>query len=251
MTVELEIRDVRKTLLDYDFHREHGNPLLQGFFEFWGRPRQFSTPHVLADCSFFDLHVTAYVQDWGAHNPPPHPGIFKRFFPVILRRLMGPETRLTLFVQPTDRDSFDEVNVIETLLAPKDLPYVLFSKTQVHADFSGLPIRPNVGYLVFEWSAAMLADIAERWFLSPMLSIEGYISREPALEAIAALYFRADTEERVRELLRKVEFGFKVWPDNNGLLVLTDKLDLGGIKERLQLADLNRLLREAVPAPPG
>ena len=199
----------------------------------------------------FDLHITAYVQEWGPCGPPPHPGIFKRFFPTILTRLLGARNRLTLFVQPTDRDSFDELNVIETLLVPRRLPYILFSKTGPRGDFSGLPIRPNVGYLIFEWSTTLVDDIAERWFLSPMLSIEGYISRESALATISGLHFQEDTEERVRELLRNIEMGFKVWPDNNGLFVLTDKLDLGGLRERLQIADLNRMLQEAIPRPPA
>jgi hypothetical protein len=251
MDIKLEIRDIRSAVLDYDRYRQRQAPLLQGVFEFWGQPRRFSDPRILSDCAFFDLFITAYVREWGPHPPPPHPGIFEDFFARILARLIGSNNILTLFIQSTDRDSFDELEVVDTLLAPKGLPYVLFSKPPVPIDprlqSMEPPLRLSVGYLIFQWPVDLLDDIVRRWFMTPTITIEGYISRESPLACLAGLHFKPDTEERLRELLRTIEMGFRVWPDNNGLLVLTDKLDLAALQERLQIASLNQMLQKAAP----
>ena len=43
-------------------------------------------------------------------------------------------------------------------------------------------------------------------------------------------------------MLRVIEFGCRVWTDNNGLFLATDKLDIDVLKGRLSLDDLNREL---------
>ena len=47
-------------------------------------------------------------------------------------------------------------------------------------------------------------------------------------------------------MLRVIEFGFRVWRDNDGLLLATDKLDGDVLKGRLAFDDLNREVSRAV-----
>ena len=87
--------------------------------------------------------------------------------------------------------------------------------------------------------------VVNQWFMSPTVTIEGYASPSSAISAISRLYFEPDSEERARELLRIIEFGFRLWRDNNGLFLATDKLDADVLRNRLALDDLNRELSRA------
>ncbi len=242
MNTELKIEDVRSRVLDYERRTKFGLSPLYEFFQFSRYPRSFSTPGVLQDCFFYDLYITLYTQEWGSSKPPPHPGIFEDFFTTIMNRLVGTGNTLTLFVKDLDKEYFDEMEVIDSLLAPKNLRYVLL----------GNPIAPDdrrtqidQGHLIFEWPLESLPYVVEQWFMSPQVTIEGYISSVPPLARIAQLYFQNDTEQRIRELLRTVELSFKIWPDNNGLFVLSDKLDADALNVRLNLSDLNSMLANA------
>jgi uncharacterized protein (DUF2384 family) len=237
MGVELKVEDVRERALDYGLYARSGVSPLNEFFQFWRYPRVFSDPAALADCYFYDLYVN-YKVAWGA----PHPAIFEQFFPAILARLVGKSNSLTLFVKSIDPEYFNELRVIETLLAPRNLLYVLLPDPILPGDRR---TQVDVGHLIFEWPADSLDYVVENWFMSPQVSVEGYISAEPPLARLAELYFAPDSEERVREVLRAVEVGFRVWPDNNGLFLATDKLDRRGLEERLYLSDLNPSLQEA------
>lgn len=216
-----------------------------GFFQFWNWGRVLSDRDCLADCSFFDLHITEYVRDWpGAPDfRPAHPGLFEDFFPTLLTQLVGTTRKLTLYVKSIDRTYFHEPEVIATLLAPRNLEYVLLSNPLRPGD-SRTQIDP--GHLVFEWPVDSLAHVVEHWFMSPIVTVEGYVSSELPLGRIADLYFQRDTAERIRELLRVIDFGFRVWKDNNGLFLATDKFDHGGLEERLEVPRVNRLLAEAI-----
>jgi len=86
----------------------------------------------------------------------------------------------------------------------------------------------------------------EHWLhCGPFVQIEGYISSESLLGLIERLYSEPDTEQRIRALLRATEFCFKVWPDGDGLFLLTDKLDLDAFACRLEIPTLNPMIKEA------
>ncbi len=239
MATEVSIKDTRAARLDYDLHARSGAELLEGFFGFSVSRKNFIGTGALAQCFISDIHIARYVSDWPHHPPPPHPGIFEDFFPDLLRRLVGPGNTLTLFVRGVERDHFDELGVIQSILVPQGLRYVLLARPQLKADPR---LRLGVGNLVFEWPLASLDFIVTHWFQSPVIEIEGYISPDPPLGRIADLYFQPDTEDRIRELLRSITVGFRLWPDNNGLLVLSDKLDEGALRERFRVSE---------PLPPG
>jgi len=189
--------------------------------------------------------VTYYVRNWPQDPPPPHPGVFEEFFPAILRNLVGSRSKLTLFVKAVGRDYFDELDFIEKNLASRNLGYVLLPSKTLPADPR---ILVNIGSLIFEWpidQPEAIDYIVDEWFISPQVAIEGYISPEPPLARIAQLYFQPDTERRIRELLSDIEFGFRLWTDNNGIFLLTDKFNIDTLKNRLQVAALNRALQEA------
>lgn len=242
MSVELIVKDIRATILDYDLYGRQRAPLLRDFFRFRGRPRNFSNAGALGACFFYDLHITHYVEGWGSGAAPPHPGFFEDFFPMILGRLIGPHGRVFLHIESSDPEYFDPRTVATGILVPRGLPYVFLGGSPASSDRG---VGADAGSLVFEWPADALDYIVEQWFMSPQVTVEGYASRESALRNVAALYEREDTEETIRQLLEKIDFGFRVWPDNNGLFVLTDKLDTAALKARLDIMELNRALQEA------
>jgi hypothetical protein len=242
MEVELKVADASAVKLDFGRYKEPTLGPLDGFCLFGRHPRKFSNPHALADCFFYNLYISHFVRDWPRPTAPPHPGIFREFFSTILSRLIGSGNTLTLFVNSVDRDYFNAIEVIEDLLAPRKLEYILLPNPWFRVDRK---FRPNVGQLVFTWPSDFLDYIVQNWFDGPWIEIEGYISPISLLPRIAELYFGPDTEERVRDFLRAIEIGFRVWPDHNGLLVLTDKLDADALAKRLRVSDLNPMLEKA------
>lgn len=242
MNVKLLVNDVTAQALNFQEAIQHGLSPLYEFFQFGRYPRNFSSPSVLKDCFFAELYLTRNVEKWGANPPPPDPAVFEEFFPHILRVLTGPGNKLTLHIKSLDPDYFDELEVIKTLLVSRNLNYILLANPLV----PGEPrTQLDVGNLVFEWPVDALDYVVEHWFMSPIVSCEGYISGESCLPRIAECYFQADTEERIRELLRKIEIGFKVWQDNNGLFLLSDKFGSAALQKRLEEPDLLSLLQAA------
>jgi hypothetical protein len=240
--IDLVVEDITLQALNFDKAYAHGPSPLYEFFQFGRYPRTFCNPLVLKDCHFFELHASSYVDKWPSSPPPPNPGMFEKLFANILRSLTGEGNRLTLHVKSFDDDYFEELEVVKTLLAPHNLSYIFLSNSSRIA----VPgTRSDVGNLIFEWPLDSLDHVVEHWFMSPIVSIEGYISRQSVLPKIAELYFQADTEARIRELLRSLEVGFRIWQDNNGLFLLSDKLDESALKERLYTPQLVTSLKEA------
>jgi hypothetical protein len=191
---------------------------------------------LLSDCQFYDIGIKSSADSRDAMTSAPDPTLFEAFFPTILGRLLDSLT-LTLFVKAFDLDYFNELETVERILAPRSLDYVLLANLSGPAD-SRSPL--DFGNLIFEWPKDKLSHVVEQWFMSPTVTIEGYASSSSAVSAISRLYFEPDTEERVRELLRIIEFGFRLWRDNDGLFLATDKLDYDVLKGRLSLDDLEK-----------
>jgi hypothetical protein len=240
MSAELKICN-RASALAFGSGEASQEPPLEDFFRFW-RNRKFSNPAVLSDCSLYDVFITYYVRDWPGPSLP-DPSFFEEFFPAILRRLVGSDNTLALYVKSSDPGYFEELEAIKSVLSPRSLPFVLLPREGPPPDDPRF--GPNVGHLIFEWPVNELKYVVENWFMCPQVEIEGYISKELPLAPISELYFRPDTEERIREILRTIEIGFRLWRDNNGLFVLTDKVDLPTLTERLNLAAFNHEIKEA------
>ena len=238
MNAKLQIEDARNIALDLQSPRQR---LLYEFFEFWPNPRDFSNSSILQHCNLFNIYINYYVSSWVPDvRPPTHPGVFADFFPDILSRLTQTHS-ITLLVKSTDQEYFNEAEIIRTLLKPQQLKYMLLP------DYSKIDnVVDRMGYLFFEWPVGALASVVKEWFMSPQITIEGYVSPESPFSAISSIFFQPDNEHRIAELLRNIDFGFKLWPDNNGLFLISDKLNRGRLEERLELKDLNRSIQEAV-----
>ena len=240
---ELEISDVRADILDYARYVSRRAPLLYEFFEFWPTPRDFHDSSKLADCFFYNVHINAYVKDWvPGVRPPADPQVFREAFPSLMRKLVG-EGSLTFCVISPDPDSFDAVKTIKEILHQQNLSYMFLRCAQKQSTHEE-PLTEGV--LFFEWPIDKLEDFADSWFVSAQVTVEGYINSQSILPQVAQLFYQPDTEERLRELLRSIEVGFKVWPDFNGIFLLTERLDLQALKDRLQITEFNKNLNRVL-----
>jgi hypothetical protein len=79
-----------------------------------------------------------------------------------------------------------------------------------------------------------------------VIEIEGYVSRRSCLGELAKLYFQPYNASTIRELLSGLEFGFKLWLDNNGLFILSEKLAEEEIQKRLGNPSLDRTIQTAI-----
>ncbi len=212
----------------------------RNFFHFWRSSPEVDNRQVLEDCFFWDLHIPVYFENWPQQPGPAHPGIFGDAFPAIFGQLIGRESTLTLHLESTDSDYFDELSLIRDVLAPRHIEYVL------------LPSRldpqypTQFGSLLFEWPLDSLQHIVDHWFMWPQMHIEGFASRESCLAELAALYFQPYNAYTIRRVLTTLEFGFRLWSDDNGLLVLSDKLDEEAVRKRVITPDLDATIRAVI-----
>jgi hypothetical protein len=79
-----------------------------------------------------------------------------------------------------------------------------------------------------------------------VIEIEGYISRRSCLGELAQLYFQPYNAGTIRQVLKTIEFGFSLYTDNNGLLILSDKLDEDTLRSRLRDPELDARIRWAI-----
>ncbi len=218
----------------------HGDSAIFRF----GRPvNGIDDRHLLKDCFSFSLLIPVYVENdnWPKPHGPAHPGVFEDAFPAILHQLVGPTNVLALHLQAVDPSFFDELRFIKEVLVPRRLDYVL------------LPPRPDprypksaAGNLLFEWPLDSAQNIVDQWFQGFLIEIEGYISRQSCLGELAKLYFQPYNARTIRELLTGLEFSFKVWLDNNGLFILSDKLAEQQLKKRLVDPNLDQAIQTAI-----
>src|SRR2546426_3538295 len=161
-------------------YKHRPDHILQGFFRFDNSSRKFSNAAVLADCALFNLWITFYMRDWPGKL---HPGIFEEFFPVILERLIEPDSVLTLFINDSTGQYFDAREHVEAQLIPRGLPYVFLPNDE--SVQAGSQDAHN--YLVFQWPLDSLDYVLEAHWLhyGPFVETEGYVSKAPLLDAIA------------------------------------------------------------------
>jgi hypothetical protein len=208
------------------------------FFYFWRSQTGVNDRRPLEDCFFFDLHVPIYVEKWPRQPGPANPAVFEDAFEAILGKLIGNDNVLALHVESGDPEYFDEQLFIKDWLAPRHMDYVL------------LPSRldpqspPQTGNLLFEWpsDSGSLRYIVDHWFMCPQVTIEGYVSVRSCLGTLAERYFEPYNVQNIRNALEVLEFGFKLWPDNNGLFVLSEKFDEDALRGRLAGPDLDAVI---------
>jgi hypothetical protein len=231
------------------------NEATRNFFHFWRPPMHVGNRPILEPCFFFDVHVPVYVDSWPQPPGPAHPGVFEDIFPALLGALIGRHNVLTLQIRSSDPDYFDEQTFIRDVLAPRRMAYLLFSNRVDRAWMEELaelkrplPNPTKIGNLLFERPLDSLQGIVDNWFMCPQVTVEGYSSGQSCLARLAEQYFEPYCEHNIRKVLEVLEFGFKLWRDNNGLLILSDKLNEDAIRNRLATPDLAEVIRSAISA---
>lgn len=247
MTLQIAIEDVKDRVLKTLGSDASSSRWLAGFFRFQRPVESAGGIHGLENCFFCDLYVPSYVSEWPSKPSPPHPGVFADIFPSLLKNLVGSGRMLTLHLRGMLREHLDELDIIEKVLWPRGLHYVLLSNQNTE-NLGSARSELGAGNLVFEWPVEDGLFIVQNWFFSPCVEIEGYVSKSSVLHAIPNLYFEPYGAENVRRLLDRVEFGFRLWPDNNGLCLLSKRVPLDSIQASLSNPELSSVIQQAVAA---
>lgn len=201
---------------------------------------QVENRRILDDCFFLDMHIPVYVEDWPEPPGPAHPGVFADAFPAVLNKLIGSDRILTLHVESSDPEYFDELTFIRDVLAPRHLEYVLLP-SRLDSHYKG-----RIGSVLFQWPLDSLQHIVDNWFMSPQVTIEGYSSHHSCLGELTESFFQPYNAGMLRKLLRTLELGFKLWRDNNGIFILSDKFGDEALRMRLTSPDLQETIRAAM-----
>jgi hypothetical protein len=213
---------------------------LSEFFGFAPRRSEEESYEQFSDCSLFDIYLGSYVKDWPRQaGSPPHPGLFADCFDVLLRSVVGKDAVLTLFIKSLDPGYFDELNFIKDYLIKERGRFLLFSHQEKDEKY---PLQ-RVPDLFFEWSYNRAAFMVTEWFMSPQINIEGYVSVKPILPEISLWSSLASDPRTPRELLDSLNMAFRLWPDFNGMSILTNKMSSEDLVRRLDSEDLHRCIQ--------
>lgn len=106
--------------------------------------------------------------------------------------------------------------------------------------------REETPDLFFEWSREQATFMVQEWFMSPQVAIEGYISNGPIFQEILPCSSLAPAPKPPRELLDSMEIAFRLWPDFNGMSILTRKVSSDGLLRILDNDDLRRAITASV-----
>jgi hypothetical protein len=157
--------------------------------------------------AFFSISpLGSYVKDWPRpSSSPPDPGLFADCFDVLLRDAVGQDAVLTLFVKSLDRGYFDELSFIKDCLIKEHGKFLLLSHHEKDEKYP----RQRIPDLFFEWSSKKARFMVSEWFMSPQVSIEGYVSGKPILAEISLWSSLASDRRAPRELLDYNGYGIQ------------------------------------------
>ncbi len=220
---------------------------LSSFMSFSPTEAGGKLPSEFSNCTLYNAYLNIPAKNWsGNSTPPPDPGLFAQCFPTLLRSLVGNNAVLTLFVKSLDPSYFDELVFIRNELKEKKSRFVLLSRQNEQDEKYSLQRSPD---LFFEWSPIDARSIVNQWFISPQMEIEGYVSSASILAEIALTSRVAAQPKSVRDFLNGVSLAFRLWPDFNGLLVLTTGLSGSDLSGRLSTAELEKTIQSALSDP--
>jgi hypothetical protein len=191
---------------------------LFGFFQFGRYGRRFSDNTALRDCHIYSLRPDLAMSEWSVKSGMPDPGIFQEVFPDLVSRLVEPNYDLYLHVNALEPEYFDELSVLKEKIVPMGSQYMLLST------IANQNTQLAVGNLIFGCPLSFLSYVSDNWFYSPITEVEGYIMRREQFGELAEHYFKADSAETIRGVLSTLRLGFRLWPDFNGMEILSDKV---------------------------
>jgi hypothetical protein len=212
---------------------------LEGFFQFGRFPRIFRDAQPLQDVQAWAVTFDYFVKDWPT-SPPPHPAFFEELFPLLIRNLMRDQI-LTMHVKSVDSEVFSEETAIRELLIPGGHKYAMLNDIS-----SGFPTEKTFGNLFFETPQNLLEHVTREWFVSPQVTIQGFVAPVFPIDGISKWYYGHDNAESMRSLMRSISCGFSVWRDFNGLVVLTDKWTESDLRSRVITDELQDAIDAAV-----
>ena len=198
-----------------------------------------------SDCFLYEICFDIRVKDRPNSSPsPPHPGVFAKCFPVLLRNMVKNNEVLTLLVKSLDPDYFDELKFIGASLNGDSRKFVMVSGRKRQG--ASFPVQ-ELPDLLFEWAPDDGVVIVNEWFMSPQVHIEGYVSPASVLaEAVASSHIAAKPKRR-RDFVKVLSFAFRLWPDFNGVSIITDKLSYEALHKVLDIGKLNEAIRASFP----
>lgn len=232
-SARLIIADAKEKILNYNAFLWRASAD-RSIFHFC-QDRTLTDPVVLSNCTLADIYFSHRVS-WGA----PHPGVFKDFFPRLLSPLLHESRVLLLALTGMDPIDFDERRFIDEELLPRKLDFFWLGPSTSRT--------PAVQFksLFFEWPGSELEAIVEIGFKGFLVQFEGYILQNREVEVLKRLFEWPNDDRMFRELLRNVPFAFRVWSDNNGLFLATDRLSIDELPACLEVDKLERELAAVI-----
>jgi len=201
------VKDCRESILS---HREWKASDDYALFHFTPL-RIINDPTLFSDCTFADVFLN-HKTSWGA----PIPSTFQKFFGDIVSLLIPERHTFVLNIADLYEGYFEPDEVIREILEPEKANYTFLDKQ----------IETKHRTLVFECPLEHLENIADRAFSSSLIDIDGFVMKDPWMDAFQRWVEAGNTDIMFRQLIRDVHLAFGVWGDHNGLFVCTDKLTL-------------------------
>jgi hypothetical protein len=188
--------------------------------------------NALADCFFLEIFIDHRTQ-WGA----PIPSTFQKFFPELLAALVPSHHSLVLNIFDPYEGYFDEQQFIKTFIEPKSLLHFFLDK-----EIGGR----NVPTLFFDCPLGNVSILDDVAFPGTVIDVEGFVMKDPQIELFKKWHEQGNTDSMFRQLLRRVNFAFRMWRDFNGFFVVTDKFDSSGIRRTLNSSSLKKRIGDYV-----
>ena len=168
----------------------------------FGKLYSFADKNFWGKVNCINLNLDFYVQ-WGA----PHPGIFEDTFKDIILILVS--NRRIIFHAIDYSDNAVIINNAVEYLEKNNLKYIF-------------PTKKN---LLFEIKPENVTWVKDNFFQGFDVFLEGCIYDDLSLDFFNVTFKPDPTEEELKAFIDRVYLAFNLWIDNNGLFIVSNKID--------------------------
>lgn len=198
--------------------------------------RSFRDINLFDECSFIDLYI-CHKTVWEGIIP----STFQTFMPRILEVIMPKDNTIVLSVVDTaEQDDFRYLFIddfIKTFLSPKGYDYSILKKKIGGECYS---------VIFFECPLMDLQILDEIAYPGTFTAVEGFVIEKGNLPLFSKWHEMGNTDVMFRDLVKKVYMAFRMWTDKNGMFIVTDKLNIPLLEEKVQSSGILKEIEDYV-----